>query len=99
MDELPASLDDDRLGKFLGAVGGALKATREQRQMSVYQLGRLTGLDERGIHRIERGETVPTLETVLRLTIALGIRLSSLITMAEQEADLDGSEWPLPEPR
>ena len=60
-----------------------MKALREEKDFSVYRLAKLTGLHESSIGLVEKGERVPTIETLLRIALALEIRLSDVIRECE----------------
>jgi len=52
--------------------GQRVRRLRQSRGMSVYRLAKLTGLSERAIVLIERGQRRPLLETAELLARALG---------------------------
>lgn len=56
--------------------GELIKRTRTRRAISQRVLALRAATDQAAISRIERGETSPTLETVERLLMAMGERLS-----------------------
>ena len=89
MEDVPQRPSGDQLQAFGRAVGVALKLARESRKWSVYRLSEESGVDERGIHRIEEGNTSPSVDTLLRITSAMGVRLSSLFAEAEVETCFD----------
>src|SRR6185295_15588205 len=56
---------------------------RERRQLSITQLVNLLGVDYMQISRYEKGQTLPSLDTAVRLAKALGISLDDLATGSE----------------
>lgn len=78
----------EQLKAFAKALGDALKRAREDKHWSVYRLSKESGLDQRGIRRIEEGKTSPSAETLLRLAIPLEVRLSAIIENSESQAHL-----------
>jgi len=84
VEEIPHRPSKDRLEAFGSAVGAVLKRAREDRHWSVYRLSQESGVDERGIRRIEEGETSPSVDTLFRLVSTLGIPLSSVFAKAEE---------------
>lgn len=94
MEDFSQRLNDHQLQVFSSAVGISLRAIREKREWSIYRLSQESGVDERGIRRIEEGNTAPGVDTVLRLCLALGVRFSQVIENAEAQATLVGLELP-----
>lgn len=66
------------------AVGLAVRRIRRQRALSQEQLGDASGLHRTYISDIERGVRNASLTSLVRLADALEVRLSRLITLAEQ---------------
>ena len=78
-----ARLVAERLGAQLDAelsaqeaLGGELRAAREQARLTQAALASLAGVQQAEISRIERGMGNPTRDTLLRLTSAVGRRLA-----------------------
>lgn len=75
--------------KFLKAFGKHLKAIREGQKVrtgskiSLRILEQLAEVDHSQIHRIEKGQTAPSLLTLKALAKALGISLSELVSFEE----------------
>ncbi|WP_130857918.1 helix-turn-helix domain-containing protein [Olivibacter jilunii] len=75
--------------KFLKAFGKHLQAIREGKKIrkgeriSLRILEQLSDVDYSQIHRIEKGQTAPSLLTLKALADALGISLSELVTFEE----------------
>ncbi len=66
-------------------VAKLLKAQREKNQMSMTALAAKAGLSQQMVSYVERGIRNPTLETLLRMTEALDVPLSQMITQAERK--------------
>lgn len=72
----------DLIGKSLG---GTVRAARAERGLSVAALADTSGVSRAMIAKIERGEAQPTAVLLGRLSGALGLTLSQLISRAEGE--------------
>ena len=72
------------MASFARAVCLRLKELREEQELSIYRLSKLTGLSERSIGFIEKGERTPTIESVIRLSMALGVKLADVIREVEE---------------
>lgn len=59
-------------------VGKKLRKLREDKNMSMYRLTQITGVSGHHIKGIEEGTRQPTIETLSRLTIALGSSLAEI---------------------
>jgi transcriptional regulator with XRE-family HTH domain len=60
-------------------VGRRLRALREQRQLSLSELARRSGVGKATLSDMEGGRRNPTLETLYALTTALGVPLSTVL--------------------
>lgn len=67
------------------ALGRAVLRSRERKGMSQEELGFRAEVDRTYISGLEGGTRNPTLETLLRVSKALGVKLSTLIQVAERE--------------
>ena len=67
------------------AVCERLKANRLERGLSIYRLSQLSGLNERAIDFIEKGERTPTIDTIARIALAMGVKVSEVINEAEKD--------------
>ena len=65
-------------------IGHRLKAYREQKKMSQERLSELAGCHPTYIGQLERGEKNATLETVWKVSKALGVPLSQLFENIEE---------------
>lgn len=72
--------DKDVLATFLQDIGKNISKKRKKRKMSLEQLGLEVGLTRMHVHRIERGYNI-TLTTLLKLSLALGIKMEGLIKL------------------
>ena len=69
--------------------GVRLTRAREQRKLTISELARLMGVDYMQISRYEKGQSLPSLDTAVRLARVLKVSLDQLAT---------GSEPPDPPP-
>jgi transcriptional regulator with XRE-family HTH domain len=63
--------------------GVRLTRAREQRGLSIAQLARQMGVDYMQISRYEKGQTLPSFDTAIRLTNALQVSLDLLVSGSE----------------
>ncbi|BCJ32232.1 XRE family transcriptional regulator [Actinocatenispora sera] len=70
---------DDDLDRTLGAVGARLRALRRQRNVTLAELSRTTGISVSTLSRLESGDRRPTLELLLPLAKAHGVTLDELV--------------------
>ena len=61
-----------------GHVGQLLRRLREDRGLSIRELGRISGLSANALSMIERGRTSPSVSTLYRLTDALGVPITAI---------------------
>jgi XRE family transcriptional regulator, regulator of sulfur utilization len=57
-----------------------LRTLREAREMTLRELEAASGIERGTINRIERGVTVPRLDSILALAAALKVTLSELFS-------------------
>jgi transcriptional regulator with XRE-family HTH domain len=67
--------------------GRVVRTCREQRGLSQESLAELAGLSRSFLSEIERGASVPSLETLQKLADALGEKLSFVVSQYEQLND------------
>ncbi len=72
------SIEKDVLLDFLSHMGSAIRKKRKEKRMSLEKLGLEIGLTRMQVHRIEKGYNI-TIETLLKLSLALGIAPNELI--------------------
>ena len=61
------------------SVGNRIRTYREKLDMSVYDLSQKSGIDEKIINSIEKGEVLPALGVLTKLSRALGQRLGTFM--------------------
>ncbi len=62
----------------------AIREERLQQNLSFSEIASRAGLDRTMIMRVEKRERLPTVDTLLRIADALGIKLSSVLAAAEE---------------
>lgn len=67
------------LETVLGAVGPRLRAIRQDRGMTLERLSEVTGVSLSTLSRLESGQRRPSLELLLPLARAYGVRLDELV--------------------
>ena len=60
-------------------VGSRIRTYREKLEMSVYDLATKSGIDEKLVNAIEKGEVLPALGVLTKLSRALGQRLGTFM--------------------
>ena len=71
--------------------GRAVRATRLARGLSQEDLAAESGLDRTYISGLERGARNPALSTIERVSRALQVRVSVLMTQAEVDGSVEGT--------
>jgi transcriptional regulator with XRE-family HTH domain len=71
---------------LLVGLGRAIRATRDEQQVSHEELGFRSGVHRNYIGGIERAERQPTVTALARLAEALGVKPSDLLALAERLA-------------
>ena len=66
------------------AVGKAIAYLRNQRKLSQEVLSGLSDIGRTHLSAIERGERKPTLETLYRISLALGVKMSDIVIEIEK---------------
>ena len=61
------------------SVGKRIRSYRENLDMSVYDLSQKSGIDEKVINSIEKGEVIPALGVLTKISRALGQRLGTFM--------------------
>jgi transcriptional regulator with XRE-family HTH domain len=80
---------------LLVGLGDAIRTLRFERgEISQERLGLDSGVHRNYIGGIERGERQPTVQTIAKLALALGVAPSQLLARAEREAERRGASWP-----
>ena len=62
-----------------------LKAERERLGLSKYVVAQRSGLSQQAIGYMEKGQRIPSLETVLRVAKAMEVDLAAVIKRAQNE--------------
>ena len=63
----------DGLGQY--EIGIKIRALRQGKKLGLVQLGEHTGLSPAMLSKIERGQLIPTLPTLLRIAMVFGVGL------------------------
>lgn len=72
--------------------GTKLEYIRNQRKISVYKISKTTGLSNSYIRDLEKGKRNPSLDTLYRLSVPLGISVSELLNENEELSYLSAEE-------
>lgn len=78
-------------------VGEKLRFFRTSKNITIYRLSMKTGISQNHISSVELGNRQPTIETLLRLTKALGITLAELFNDSGTPMELSDNEKDLVE--
>ncbi|HVW81424.1 MAG TPA: helix-turn-helix transcriptional regulator [Mycobacteriales bacterium] len=70
--------------EYRAAFGRAVRARREQTEISQEELALRIGMSRRYLAGIERGESNPSLDQVLRIAIGLDIEVADLLPSRRQ---------------
>jgi transcriptional regulator with XRE-family HTH domain len=65
--------------------GSRLRELRQKRGLTQVQLAERCGFPQARISELERGGRSPNLTTIVRLAVALGCKLSALVTVFDAE--------------
>jgi len=79
-------------------IGRLVELLREERllqKLSLNEVATRSGLSHAMVSRVEKRERLPTIDTLLRITGAMGIDLSKLLSKAQREAKARASK-PMP---
>src|SRR6516164_5794526 len=71
--------DDRDVEQIVAEIGPRLKALRAELGLSLQQMSAIAGVSAASIHKIERGDMVPTITTLLKLASAFRRPLADLI--------------------
>jgi transcriptional regulator with XRE-family HTH domain len=75
-------------------VAAVLKEEREKRDLSLKVLARKAGVSRQTISYVEQEVQSPSLDTLLRITSALGVDLAKIIARAQKRALKNPAEKP-----
>jgi transcriptional regulator with XRE-family HTH domain len=84
--EIDVNLSDSNTPSM--EVGQRLRELREQRRISMRQLGRLSGISVNALSQIERGQTSPSVSTLYRLVDALGVPITAIFRAEPQQEEI-----------
>ncbi len=90
---LPAEAPERDVEQIVAEIGPRLKALRSELGLSLQQLSAIAEVSAASIHKVERGDMVPTITTLLKLASAFRRPLSDLID--EDPADAN-AVWHTP---
>lgn len=65
-----------------------LIATRKERKWTRYQLAKETGLSQTVLSRIEKGQFLPSMKTLLKITDTLGLQLKLIDKTSDKQNDV-----------
>lgn len=71
---------------IVGAIGPKVRETRQQLGLSLQQLAGRADVSAAAIHKVERGDMVPTITTLLKLATALGRPIVHFVDDSAQAA-------------
>ncbi|MGL5810135.1 MAG: helix-turn-helix domain-containing protein [Nocardioides sp.] len=72
-------LDVVRVFDQAAAFGQVIYGARKARNLRQTDLARFSGVSQADISRIERGQVAPTIQTLLKLTTALGVEIQFVL--------------------
>lgn len=79
---------EDAITDFRQGLGERLRALRESRNWTLKQLSQSTGLSLTYLSDLERGRTLPSIETLLKISLAYDLKVSiswGAMTFGESE--------------
>ena len=68
--------------------GQRLRELRQKRGVTQHELAEAAGLTDAYVSNMENGFAVPSLTTVLRLAVALGCKVTELVSVFDKVRDL-----------
>ena len=69
-------------------VGQRLRELREERRISLRELGRLSGISVNALSLIERGQTSPSVSTLYKVVEALGVPITAIFRAEPQRQEI-----------
>jgi transcriptional regulator with XRE-family HTH domain len=78
----------DEWEPIVGAIGPKVRAARQRLGLSLQQLAARAGVSAAAIHKVERGEMVPTITTLLKITTAVGLPIGHFVESGDPPAPL-----------
>ena len=79
-------VDTHQLEKINLEIRAILKTERIKAGLSMNRLGEIAGLSQQAISYLERDMRDPSLDTLLRVSAAIGVDFSKVVTEAEKKA-------------
>jgi len=79
-------LKDSTVNKLCTSIAQALKQERIRQNVSMNALAERAGLSQQMVSYVERGMRKPTLDTIVRMSLALDVDLSKIIRKAFKHA-------------
>jgi transcriptional regulator with XRE-family HTH domain len=64
---------------IVGAIGPKVREARQQLGLSLQQLSARAHVSAAAIHKLERGDMVPTITTLLKIAVALGLPIGHFV--------------------
>ncbi|NMI01332.1 helix-turn-helix domain-containing protein [Pseudonocardia acidicola] len=77
---LPRRSDTMRWELVVDAIGPKVRALRRERGMTLQQLAHAADVSAAAVHKVERGEMVPTITTLLKIAGALGTPIGHFVS-------------------
>jgi transcriptional regulator with XRE-family HTH domain len=78
--------NDKLIDAISSHVAAVLKEEREKRKISLKSLAKKSGIARQTISYVEQEVQSPSLDTLLRITSALGVELAKIIARAQKRA-------------
>jgi transcriptional regulator with XRE-family HTH domain len=79
-------IDSKYLNSMTNEVAHVIRREREARGLSMSAVAERAGLSQQMVSYVERGMRIPTIDTLLRISIALEVDLADLIQRAQRAA-------------
>jgi len=74
---------DDK--KFIKKIGEQIRELRKEQDMTQLDLAVKSGMEENAVQRLETGRTNPTVKTLLKISRALDVDFSKLVTFSSKK--------------
>lgn len=74
--------------RVVEAIGPKVRALRQERGMTLQQLAHAADVSAAAVHKVERGDMVPTVTTMLKIASALDVPVRHFVENAEPGAPL-----------
>jgi len=76
---------EDHILEFARALAAVIRRRREKLGLSLTQLGIQSGLSQQSVSYLERLKRLPNIETLIKVSGALKMKVSALLAQAEKE--------------